>query len=141
MNDIYTAEFLRLATNIPHLGHLEQPDGSGTRTSRICGSRVQVDIRVESGKIIDFAQDVKACALGQAACALVGEVVIGLSASDVDDGRQQVERLLKGDGALPTGLWEGFSIFHPIRKHSSRHTSILLIFNALLDAFTQARAR
>ncbi len=140
MSEIYTTEFLRLATNIPHLGKLDHPDASATRTSRICGSRVHVDMCVKDGKIVDYAQEVKACALGQAASALMGGLVIGLSRGDIEDGRQQLERLLKGDGQLPTGVWEGFSIFHPAREHTSRHTSILLVFDAVLDALAEIGA-
>lgn len=74
---LYSARILELAADIPHLGRLSAPDASVKKRSPLCGSTVTVDVSVTDGRITDFAQDVKACALGQAAASVVGAAAIG----------------------------------------------------------------
>jgi len=135
--ELYNKEILRLAANIPHEGRLQEPDVTGTKTSRICGSRVTVDMKLEDGRIADFSQDLKACALSQAACALFGKLIVGMTKEDVLAMKDAVEHMLKSEDPMPEGDWEVFSIFEPARDITSRHASILLPFEATLDAFNK----
>jgi len=66
LNDIYSRRILELAANIPHLGRLPEPDASATARSKLCGSTVTVDLKLNGSMVTAFAHDVKACALGQA---------------------------------------------------------------------------
>src|SRR4029450_773379 len=66
LNDIYNKRIIELAGNIPRLGRLSDPDASATAHSKLCGSTVKVDLKMEGPIVTDFAHDVKACALGQA---------------------------------------------------------------------------
>ena len=60
LNDVYNARILDLAGNIPRLGRLSTPDATATAHSKLCGSTVTVDLKVNDGAVSDFAHDVKA---------------------------------------------------------------------------------
>ncbi|MFN5618993.1 MAG: iron-sulfur cluster assembly scaffold protein, partial [Brevundimonas sp.] len=83
IDDLYSARVLALAANMPRSGRLAAPHGTGEATARLCGSRAVVDVLLDAdGRIADFAQTVKACALGQAAAGVLGEAVVGASAAE-----------------------------------------------------------
>lgn len=136
---LYSTRILGLAADIPHLGRLDTPDGSAKKRSPLCGSTVTVDLKVCDGKITDFAQDVKACALGQAAAAVVGQNIIGRTEADVQTGRDQLFAMLKDGGAVPDAPFDGLEVLIPARDYKNRHASILLAFDATLEALCEAR--
>jgi NifU-like protein involved in Fe-S cluster formation len=69
---LYSGRILALAADVPHAGRLAHADGTAKRRSPLCGSTVTVDVMMDRGRVSGFAQDVKACALGQAAAAVLG---------------------------------------------------------------------
>lgn len=135
---LYSDRILALAAGIPRLGRLDSPDGAASRRAPLCGSTVSVTLRLEEGRIADFAQEVRACALGQAAAAVLGSAVLGRTAEEVRQGRDALRAMLK-DGAPPPGApWQGLEALLPARDHPNRHGSILLSFEATLEALDQA---
>ena len=136
---LYSTRILGLAADIPHRTRLDAPDGSAKRRSPLCGSTVTVDLNVMDGKITGFGQDVKACALGQAAASVVGHNVIGLDEQAVQTGRDQLFAMLKSGGPTPDAPFDGLEVLGPAADYKNRHTSILLTFDATLDAFAAAR--
>ena len=141
LNEIYNRRILELAADIPHLGRLENPDASATAHSKICGSTVTVDVRVEGGVVSGFAHEVKACALGQASSSIMGRHVLGSTPQELRDVREAVSRILKADGEPPQGKWEDLKVLEPLRDYKARHASILLTFDAVIDALNQIEAR
>ena len=141
LNDIYNRRILELAAGIPHLGRLDHPDASATAHSKLCGSTVTVDLNLEDGKVSDFAQDVKACALGQASSSIMGAHVIGSTAEELRTLRQTMRAMLKEGGPAPTGRWEDLAVLEPVRDYKARHASTLLTFDAVVDALDQIEAR
>ncbi|MBB95808.1 MAG: iron-sulfur cluster assembly scaffold protein [Rhodobacteraceae bacterium] len=135
---LYSARILDLAADIPHLGHLETPDARVKRRSPLCGSTVTVDVQVRDGKIADFAQDVKACALGQAAAAVVGDVAIGCTREQIETARDQLKAMLKSGGPVPDAPFDGLDVLTPARDYKNRHASILLTLEATAEAMEQA---
>lgn len=136
---LYSTRILALAADIPHRARLEAPDATAKRRSPLCGSTVTVDLTLEDGVITAFGQDVKACALGQAAASVVGHNVIGRDEAAVQLGRDQLHALLKSDGPTPDAPFDGLEVLGPAAEYKNRHTSILLAFDATLDAFAEAR--
>ncbi|WP_114965130.1 iron-sulfur cluster assembly scaffold protein [Alkalilacustris brevis] len=139
---LYSGRILALAADIPHTGRLEAPQGSARRRSPLCGSTVTVDLDMEDGRISRFAQEVKACALGQAAAAVLGAQVIGLGRDDIARGLTQLRTMLKEGGPVPEAPFDGLEVLHPARDYRNRHASIQLAFEATLeaiDAATQAQ--
>jgi len=141
LNDIYSRRILELAANIPHLGHLPEPDASATAHSKLCGSTVTVDLKLDGNVVTAFAHDVKACALGQASSAIMGQHVIGSTIEELRDVREAASRLLKANGEVPLGKWQDLKVLEPLRDYKARHASILLTFDAVVDALKQIEAR
>ena len=132
---LYNTRILRLAAALPRTERLADPDITVQRTSRICGSRVTVDLKVEDGRIVDYGQTVKACALGQASCSLVASRIIGQTRASFAPVAAAFRAMIAGDGPPPDGDWADLAIFLPVRDHRSRHGSILLPFDAVMAAF------
>jgi len=141
ISEIYNRRILELAGNIPRLGRLANPDASAKAHSRLCGSTVTIDLCVENGRVIDFAHDVKACALGQASSSLMARHVIGATAEELNDLRDRMTRMLKANGPPPEGKWADFAVLEPVRDYKARHASTLLTFDAVADALAQIAAR
>ena len=131
---LYSARILALAADIPHLGRLDAPDATVTRRSPLCGSSVTVDIKVQDGKLSALGQDVKACALGQAAAAITATASDGASLEVVAKGRDQLKAMLKGKGGVPDAPFDGFEVLTPAVEYKNRHASILLSIEAIAEA-------
>jgi NifU-like protein involved in Fe-S cluster formation len=141
LNEIYNKRILELAANIPHLGRLPHADASATAHSRLCGSTVTVDLTMDGDVVTGFGHDVKACALGQASSSIMARHVIGATASELRQVREQVRAMLKENGPAPTGTWADIEVLGPVRDYKARHASTLLTFDAVVDAIGQIEAR
>ena len=137
---LYSRRILALTTSIPHQGRLDTPQGSASRRSPQCGSSVTVDVVLKDGRIADFAQEVRACALGQASAAVLGAAVMGLPRDDIARTRDQLELMLKQDGPPPTAPFAELEALLPARLYPNRHASILLAWDATLAAMDEALA-
>lgn len=135
---LYSARILALAADIPHLGRLDAPDATVKRRSPLCGSAVTVDVRVKDGKLTDLGQDVKACALGQAAAAVTAQAAMGASLPQIEAARDQLRAMLKGTGPVPDAPFDGFEVLAPAVDFKNRHASILLSVEAMAEAMAQA---
>ena len=135
---LYSTRILALAADIPHRGHLEAPDARIKRRSPLCGSTVSVDLSIKDGRISEFAQDVKACALGQAAAAVVGAAVIGRTRAEIEAARDQLRAMLKSDGAVPDAPFDGLEVLLPAKDYKNRHASIMLALEATAEAMGEA---
>ena len=138
IDDLYSAKLLRLAAEIPHAGRLAAPDGSAEKVSKLCGSRVVVDVKVDGERVSDFAQDVKACALGQAAASVLGQHVLGASLSELELTAAQFRAMLKDGGPPPEGRFADLAMLAPVKDYPARHTSTLLAFEAVTEAVRKA---
>ena len=137
---LYSGRILELAADIPHLGRLAAPQGSARRRSPLCGSTITADVVLQDGRIADFAQEVKACALGQAAAAVLGSVVIGRSLAELESARDALSAMLKESGPVPAAPFTEFEVLTPARDFKHRHASILLALEAACAAVTEAMA-
>lgn len=138
---LYSKRILALAAESPHAGRLPDPDGSAMKRSPLCGSTVTVDVNLENGRITRFAQDVKACALGQASASALGGAVIGQDRAAVQTGRDQLAAMLKNAGAPPLPPFAELEALKPARDYKNRHASILLAWDATLAAMDAADAK
>ena len=137
---LYSGQILALAADIPHLGRLASPQGTARKRSPLCGSTITVDVVMQGGRVAEFAQDVKACALGQASASVLGEVVIGRSLADLQAARDALARMLKEDGPVPPAPFAGYEVLVPARDYRNRHASILLALEATCEAVAAAEA-
>ncbi len=141
LDEIYNRRVLELAADIPRLGRLAAPDASAKAHSRLCGSTVTIDLRLEDGVVSDFAHDVRACALGQASSSLMARHIIGAKPEDLLKLREKMLAMLKRGGPPPDGEWAEFAVLEPVRDYKARHASTMLTFDAVADALGQIAAR
>ena len=141
ISDVYNEKILELAGNIPRLGRLKDPDASATAHSKLCGSTVTVDLKVDDGAVSEFAHDVKACALGQASSSIMARHVIGAQPEELRDLRESVRKMLKENGAPPSGKWADIAVLEPVRDYKARHASTLLTFDAVVSALDRIEAQ
>lgn len=139
MDELYNLRILRLATEIPYLGRLADPQISVTRTSRICGSTVTLDADFAHDRICRLGLEVKACALGQASAALLAPRLFDLDRESLAALRTAFEAMLKQDGPVPAALPD-LEIFLPVRAHRARWGAVLLIHDAAIAAHEAAAA-
>jgi len=141
IDDLYSAKILKAAANMPRAGRLAHPDASVEKVSKLCGSRVIVDVVLKDGRVADYAQEVKACALGQAAAAVMGEHVIGASVQEIESARDALRAMLKQGAPAPEGRFADLAMLAPVKDYPPRHVSTMLAFEATAEACRQALAR
>ena len=141
IDELYSARILKAAANMPRAGRLAAPDASAERVSKLCGSRVLVDVRLEDGRIADYAQEVKACALGQAAAAILGAHALGASVEEIESARDALRAMLKTGAPAPEGRFAELAMLAPVKDYPPRHASTMLAFEATAEACRIALAR
>ncbi len=141
LEDIYTEKVLQLSANMPRIGRLATPDASATAHSKLCGSRITIDLKMDDNTITDYAQDVRACLLGQTSAAVMGANIVGSTPSELREVGIQMRRMLKEGGTPPAGRWSDLAILEMVRDYKARHASALLVFDAVEDAIAQIENR
>jgi len=141
MVDLYHNRVLELAADIPHVGTLADAHGSATKVSRICGSSVRVDVKLsdDDHKVEAIAVDPEACALGQAATAILAEHAIGATYDELVNARDQLRAMLKDGAEPPRGRFWELRHLEGVRDYPPRHASTMLAFEAILAAIETAR--
>lgn len=140
-DDLYTARVLRLAADLPYRGRLADPDASSEKVSKLCGSRIVVYVKVRDGRVAEFAQEVKACALGQAAAGVLGAGIVGATVEEVEHARDALRAMLKSGGPPPHGRFSDLAALAPVKDYLPRHASTLLAFEAAAEAARAAAER
>ncbi len=135
---LYSQRILALAADIPHRGRIDAPQASVKKRAPLCGSTVTVDLDMTDGVVSRFGQDVKACALGQASAAILGQSVIGRSRADIEGARDALRAMLKDGGPVPEAPFDGYDVLKPARDYRNRHASILLALEATSEAMAEA---
>lgn len=141
IDEVYNKKILGFAGNIGRLGRLEAPDATATAHSKLCGSTVTVDLRLDGDIVTDFAHEVKACALGQASSSIMARNVVGASVDELRGVRETMRRMLKENGPPPQGRFEDLKYLEPVRDYKARHASTMLTFDAVVDAIEQVERR
>ncbi len=136
--NLYSGRILALAAAIPHQGRLAAPQGTARRRSPLCGSSLTADVVLDQGRIAQFAQEVRACALGQASAAIAGAVLPGRSRAEVQAARDQLAAMLRDGAAPPLPPFDGYQVLIPARDYKNRHASILLVLDAVIEAMDAA---
>lgn len=141
INEVYNRKILEFAADIPRLQRLDAPDATATAISRLCGSKVTVDVKLADGQVSDFGHEVKACALGQASSSIMARHVVGSTPEELRDLRGRMYAMLKEGGEPPSGKWRDLEALVPVRDFKARHASTLLTFDAVVDALDQIEAK
>ncbi|MEW5964699.1 MAG: iron-sulfur cluster assembly scaffold protein [Pseudomonadota bacterium] len=139
--DIYNTRILELAAAIPRSARLAHAQATASAHSKLCGSTVTVDLVMEGNRVVDYGQTVKACLLGQAAASVMGREIVGSTAEELRAVGAQMRRMLKEGGPPPAGRWADLAVLEPVKDYKARHTSTLLVFDAVEKAIADIEAR
>lgn len=138
MNELYNQRILKLAADIPHIGALDTPQARADAVSRLCGSKVHVELSLAGdGTVSAFAHQLEACALGQASSSVMAREIIGTAPDELRQIGAQMRAMLKQNGPPPTGRWSDLEVLEPVREFKNRHASTLLTFDAVEDCLRQ----
>jgi NifU-like protein involved in Fe-S cluster formation len=140
-DDIYSQRILELAANIPRTERLFRPDATASAHSKLCGSRVTIDVSMQDSVVTDYGQSVKACLLGQTSAAVMGREIVGSTAAELRAIGAQMRKMLKEGGPPPSGRWADLAVLEPVRDYKARHASTLLVFDAVEDTIVQIEAK
>ncbi len=135
---LYSDALLDAAADIPARKALDEADARARKVSKVCGSDVEVALKVQDGTVADVAIDAKACALGQASASLFGRHVIGATPNEIREGQRLLRAILKEGASAPeTGRWASLKMLEPIKDYPARHASTLLVFDAAVACLDQ----
>jgi NifU-like protein involved in Fe-S cluster formation len=141
LNEVYNKRIIELAGTIPRIGRLPDADASATAHSKLCGSTVTIDLKMDGDTVTDFAHEVKACALGQASSSIMARNIVGAKADELRALREGVRKMLKENGTPPAdGKWADIAVLEPVRDYKARHASTMLTFDAVVDAIGKIEA-
>lgn len=138
---LYSSKILALAADISHTDRLDSPMATVRKRSPLCGSSVTVDINVQDGIVTAYGQDVKACALGQAAASVIGTAIVGCNVAEITAARDELRAMLKHGGPVPAAPFDTLAVLEPARDFKNRHASILLAIEASVEAAEQILAK
>lgn len=139
-SDLYSNRILEIAGAARPMARLDAPDGTARKVSRVCGSAVEVDLKLDAGKVVAYGAAISACALGQTSAAIVAEHIIGETPEDLRRLRETMVAMLRADGPPPVGRWADLKYLEPVRAFPARHASTLLVFDAVVEALDKAGA-
>ncbi|MEM9332270.1 MAG: iron-sulfur cluster assembly scaffold protein [Pseudomonadota bacterium] len=137
LDNVYNSKILEYAGNIERIGELEDADAKARAHSKLCGSTVDVSLKLDGQTVTDFAHKVKACALGQASASIMARHVVGSTSGELRELRQTMYEMLKDNGPAPEGKFEDFKFLEPVKDYKARHASTLLTFDAVVDCLNQ----
>ena len=136
IDELYSREILRRTTQLEHIGHLDHPQATADRTAKLCGSTIHVELNMAADTVTDYAQQVKACALGQAAAAILSQHIVGATAAEVFAARDALRALLKGDAPEFPARFADLAILASVKDYPARHASTLLACEAACEAIS-----
>jgi NifU-like protein involved in Fe-S cluster formation len=140
-DDIYSQRILELAASIPRTERLSRPDATASAHSKLCGSRITIDVSMQDSVVTDYGQSVMACLLGQTSAAVMGREIVGSTAAELRAVGAQMRKMLKEGGPPPSGRWADLAVLEPVRDYKARHASTLLVFGAVEDTIAQIEAK
>lgn len=140
LSEIYSPRILELAANIPRCRRLADADATATAHSKLCGSTVSIDLKLNDGRVSDFGQTVKACLLGQASASVMAREIVGSTPDELRAVGKTMRAMLKEEGPPPEGRWSDLGVLEPVRDYRARHASTLLVFDGVEKALTDLGA-
>ena len=139
IDELYSREILRRTTQLMHVGRLAAPQAQADKTAKLCGSTIHIELSMDGDTVSDFAQEVQACALGQASAAILSQSVVGAHKDEIVAARDGLRGLLKGQPADFPERFKDFAILASVKDFPARHASTLLALEATSEAIKTLR--
>lgn len=140
LDDVYSPLVFALARSLPPASTLPRPDATATAHSKVCGSKIAVDLAIADGVVRAYAQRVDACLFGRATAALVARTIVGTPTSELRQASLSMREMLAG-GPVPGGRWSELAALAPMRILEARRASALLVFTAIDNALDGLASR
>ncbi len=138
LTDLYSENILAIAGRLAGMEPLAHADARAKKVSRVCGSTISVELAVNDGVVTGYSHEVNACALGQTSASIMAEQIVGAGTDELRRVREEMVAMLKQDGPPPSGeRWDDLKYLEPVRSYTPRHTSTLLVFEAVVDCLDQ----
>ncbi len=136
---LYSLDVLRMAARVAEFPPLVADTPlREERRSPTCGSRVTVTLTLAAdGTVEAVGLDAKACALGQAAAAIMARGAKGRSAADLAAATEAWRAYLAGEREAPPD-WPDLALLAAGRDYPARHPSMRLAFEAASAALAGA---
>lgn len=137
LGTLYSTDILTLSATLKN-AVLDAPDGTARKVSKLCGSWVEIDVKMDGECVNDAALRVQACALGQASAAILQESLIGADLGELTAARDGLCAMLKENAAAPEGRYARLALLEGVRAYPARHQSTMLAFEAAVEAVEMA---
>jgi len=136
-DDLYNTDILTLSASLKN-ERLDALDGTSRKVSKLCGSWLEIDVKMEGNTVSEAALRVQACALGQSSAAILQQGIIGANLAEIAEARDALRKMLKADGEAPKGRFEKLALLKGVKAYPARYTSTLLAFEAAVEAVQMA---
>ena len=136
--ELYSNQILLLAADIPLLERLSAPHATITSRTKLCGSVITIDINMNNNVIIDYAHQVKACALGQASASILAKGLVGKTGEQILKVRDAVFEMLNGSN-YSLKIFPQYQVLTPASEFKNRHDSIMLSLDATVQAIKKIK--
>jgi nitrogen fixation protein NifU and related proteins len=141
MNDqMYQAQIIEWSKKTDHAIRLEKFHCSYTVNNPLCGDRITVELQLDGEEIKLMAYQVRGCLLCKASSSILAEMAVGLTFNQIERLGSDLSQALKSSSDDPEDFPEGYRLFYPVRSHKSRHSCVLLPFDAVIKAISEYRA-
>jgi NifU-like protein involved in Fe-S cluster formation len=137
-DQLYHQAILELAKQAARTPRLEAPDASVTVDNPLCGDRVTLDLCLADSRVGAVGHKVRGCLLCQASAAVIAARAPGETPAALCEIAGRLGRAIRKDPTAVEGLWPELAAFAPIHAHRSRHDCVLLPFEALTRALSEA---
>lgn len=81
--DLYSEIILDHYKNPSNKGRLKYPTSSAEEDNPLCGDRIEVQLKIQDGKVAEIAFDGEGCAISQAAISMLSEKLIGMTPEQI----------------------------------------------------------
>lgn len=117
-----------------HFGTLAAPTHQARGRNPQCGDDVQVQLRVEDGRVADIAFDGQGCAICIASASMMTEAVLGRDLELARDLHQRFRAVLTGKAEPEAAQLGKLESLAGVRRYPSRIKCALLGWHALMHA-------
>lgn len=132
--NIYHDQIIEWSKKTDYSNKLEHPDCSATVSNPLCGDRVLLELELDADVIRSISCSVKGCMLCKASGAILAQGAGGMRLDELKDMRSKLASALKSPADDPGSFPEAYRMFIPVRSHKSRHSCVLLPFDAIMEA-------
>lgn len=136
-DDLYNTDILTLSASLKN-ERLDDLDGTARKVSKLCGSWLEIDVKMDGNVVSEAALRVQACALGQSSAAILQQGIIGATLEEITQAEEALRAMLKAEGAAPKGRFEKLALLKGVKAYPARHASTLLAFQAAKEVVAQA---